>query len=239
MDKIKVLIVEDQLLIAEDLRVKLSKHNFEVTDIVDSGEDALKFLKSSVPDLILMDIQLAGDLDGITTAERILENKSIPIIYLSDHVDEETVNRAKRTNPAAYLSKPFNSGDLLRALEIAFYNASQQKNATKSKLADRILIRTDNQAAEVVRYVDILFLEAARAYCHIQTKEKKYLLSNSMKVVFEQFNNPDFLKVHRGYIVNINHVTAIEGNVLKIGEHSVQMSQEYRDELLSKISLVK
>jgi len=107
MEQIKVLIVEDKLLIAEDIAAKLRKHNLDVIGIHDRGEDALAGLDEGLPDLILMDINLAGELDGIETARRIQEKHVIPIIYLSDYTDSNTVNRAKQTLPANFLSKPF------------------------------------------------------------------------------------------------------------------------------------
>ena len=125
--KIKVLLVEDELLIAQDLKARLEDHEFEVMAICRSGEDALTEVRMKAPDLILMDIHLDGELDGIETATQIVERYDIPIIYLSDHTDQETVDRAKQTFPANYLSKPYKGNDLLRALELAFANAKHQK----------------------------------------------------------------------------------------------------------------
>ncbi|MDN5214969.1 response regulator [Fulvivirgaceae bacterium BMA12] len=240
MDRIKVLIVEDELLVAQDLKFTLEEHHFNVVDILDTGEAVLKRIGDDTPDLILMDIHLAGKLDGIETAKKILETVEIPIIYLSDHVDQTTFERAKSTFPANYLSKPFKPGDVLRSLELAFLNASTVKKPSISKLSDRVFIRTDNKKSEMIFYKDILYLEAARAYCNIVTKNKTYILSNNMRKVFEQFDNPDFIKIQRSYIVNINSITGIEGNIIKMGEgHSVQMSPRNREMILNKLNLVK
>lgn len=239
MEPIKVLIVEDQWLIAQDIKIKLEDHNFKVMSIVTSGEKALEVVASSPPDLILMDIQLAGELDGIATAEKIVQNYAIPIVYLSDFVDQETVNRAKKTNPANYLSKPFKKEDLLRALEIAYYNASQQKSKLPERLADRILIRTDNNTADMISYAEIVYIEAARSYSYVHTTGKKYTLSNSMKKVLEKLKNPDFVRVHRSYVVNLNHITGIEGNIIRMGGHKVEMSSSYKNSLLEKINFIK
>ncbi len=239
MEPIKVLIVEDQWLIAQDIKIKLEDHNFKALGIVTSGEEALEMVAATPPDLILMDIQLAGELDGIATAERIVQNHSIPIIYLSDFIDQETVNRAKKTNPANYLSKPFKKDDLLRALEIAYYNAFHQRTSLPDRLSERILIRTDNNTAEIISYADIVYIEAARSYSYIHTKERKYTLSNSMKKVLEKLENPDFVRVHRSYVVNLNHVSGIEGNTLKLDKYKVEMSIKYKNDLLEKIKFIK
>ncbi|TRX59134.1 response regulator transcription factor [Fulvivirga sp. M361] len=241
MEKIKVLIVENELLIAQDLKARLEEHQFEVTAIHTSGEDALTEIDINMPDLILMDIHLDGDLDGIETTEQITRRYDIPVIYLSDHVDKHTVDRAKHTFPANYLSKPYKSSDLLRALELAFINAKRQNSRNRpSKLSDRIFIRTDNQAVEMIRYSDILYLEAERAYCCVVTDKAKHVLSSNMRKVFDQFESPDFIKVHRSFIININRITGIEGNLIKLGDkYTVQMSSKYKDALIGKIHTVK
>jgi chemotaxis response regulator CheB len=97
MEKIKVLIVEDKLLIAEDVAARLEKHSMEVVAICSSGEEAIEKAKNKNPDLILMDIELAGAMDGISAAQSILQHQFIPVIYLSDYTDNKTLERAKKT----------------------------------------------------------------------------------------------------------------------------------------------
>lgn len=240
IDKIRVLIVEDELLVAQDLKFTLEEHRFDVIDVLDTGEAVLRKIDDDAPDLILMDIHLAGELDGIETARKIAEKTEIPIIYLSDYTDQTTFKRAKSTFPATYLSKPFKPGDVLRSLELAFLNVSKTKKPSASKLSDRVFIRIDNKESKMIFYKEILYLEADRAYCNIVTKNKKYTLSNNMRKVFDQFDNPDFIKIHRSYIVNIDNITGVEGNILKMGEgHSVQMSPKNREMVLNKLNLIK
>jgi len=239
MEKVKVLIVEDELLVAQDLKLTLENHDFEVLDILDSGEEVLHQIDELKPDLILMDIQLAGDMDGIETADKLLEKTATPIIYLSDHVDNQTIDRAKATYPASYLSKPFKAKDVLTALELAFFHVSS-KPKSGTKLSDRVFIRTDSKKSEMIFYKDILYLQADRAYCDIVTDDKVYPLSSNMRKVFDQFDNPNFLKVHRSYIINIGRITGIEGNMIKMGDkHTVQMSPANREMVLTKLNLIK
>ena len=242
MNKIKVLIVEDEVLIANDLRMTLEDHNFSVINVVRSGEDAIISATTTHPDLILMDIRLSGDIDGITATERIREQSEVPVIYLSDHVDEQTVGRAKHTYPANYLSKPFNENDLLRALEIAFFNTSKRSNNISSKncMKDRIFIRTQNQTSEMIFYSDILYLKAGGSYSTIVTTTKEYILSSNLKQVIEQFDHPDFIRVHRGYSANISHIKSIEGNIIMLeGGHRIQMSNKFKEAVLKNFKLIK
>lgn len=116
-----ILIVEDEMLVAADLRYHLTGIGYTVAEIVASGEEALKWVERAVPDLILMDIHLAGHIDGITTAELIRARFDIPVIYLTAFADEETLQRARLTQPFGYLLKPFNSPDIHTTIEMALY----------------------------------------------------------------------------------------------------------------------
>ncbi len=119
MKKIRVLIVEDEPIIAADLEDRLIAMGYEVADQCSSGEEALRLLQRENADLILMDIQLDGALDGIETAQKILEKNLLPIIYLTSNTDDATFARAKSTHPAAFLTKPFRGKDLQHAIELA------------------------------------------------------------------------------------------------------------------------
>lgn len=238
MEKIKVLIVEDSGLIAEDIASRLKKHNMDVVGIYAQGEDAIASLDEVVPDLIIMDIQLAGALDGISAAQVINENFSIPIIYLSDHVNKDLTERAKKTFPASYLQKPFNEGELVRVLEIAFTNWQERKERNANILRNHIFIK-DGQLYVKLAYSDIIFLQADRSYCHIVTETRKYLQSNNMSHVHSQIHHRDFVQVHRSYVINVNKITAIEGNMIRLGEHQVEMSKGMRDDLMGKLRFLK
>lgn len=238
MNKIKVLVVEDSGLIAEDIAFKLKKHNFEVMAIVDKGEDAIDFLKKNEPDLVLLDIKLAGALDGISTAYIINNSYDLPIIYLSDLADAETLHRAKLTRPSNYLTKPFNEADLVRAIDLAFSNFSTQPLPQATEKKDHIFITDDNTYVRI-SLKDIVFLHADRSYCNIVTEDKTYVQSISMNHVFEQIKNKDFIRIHRSSIINISKITAIEGNMVKLGKHTVEISKPYREELIARLTFLK
>lgn len=239
MNNIKVLVVEDSALIAEDIAFKLRKHHFEVVEIFDKGEDAIEFLRKNEADLVLLDIKLAGALDGISTGYMIQNNYSLPIIYLSDLADAETVNRAKQTRPANYLTKPFNEADLVRAIDLALSNfLSQSQAAVTGKKTDHVFVKSDNGFVRIA-LSDILFLHADRSYCNIVTENKTYVQSVSMNHVFDQINNENFIRIHRSYVVNVLKITAIDGNMVRVGRHSIEMSRGLREELMSRLTFLK
>lgn len=121
MNPIKILVVEDEIIVAEDIRFRLKKLGYIVTATVASGEEAIEKVTENQPDLVLMDIVLKGDMDGVTAAEKIQNKVDIPTIYLTAYADDKTLQRAKLTNPFGYIIKPFQQNDLRVAIEIALH----------------------------------------------------------------------------------------------------------------------
>jgi diguanylate cyclase (GGDEF)-like protein/PAS domain S-box-containing protein len=132
MDKIRILIVEDEGLIARDIEDMVRQAGFEIAAVVGTGEEAVEKAKTAFPDLILMDIILGGEMDGVEAAERIREQCSIPVIYLTAHTDETTLQRAKLTEPVGYTLKPVEQKELMTVIEMAHY-----KHQMEIKLKER------------------------------------------------------------------------------------------------------
>ena len=238
MTAINVLIVEDKVLIAEDIAAKLRTHGLDVAGIHDSGEAALEAVKAARPDLVLMDVELAGAMDGISTALVLTQEYDIPVIYLSDFADQKTLERAKKTQPAAYITKPFNEADLVRAIDIAFTNANTQA-AKRPLKKDYVFLRENNQVFSRLRLDDILYLQAERAYCCIVTETKEHTFSTSMNHIWEQLGQEDFVRAHRSYVVNLNRITSLDGNVIYFGKKQVQMSDGFREEVLGRLKIIR
>lgn len=247
MTPVSVLIVEDKAVIAASLAETLTAAGYEVTQQVTNGEAALEAVKKNRPDVILMDIHLAGKMDGIETVERLNAQLSIPVIYLTDLHDEATIERAKHTLPAAFLLKPFKGQDLLIAIEIAFHNASNHKKALPQRgekteetffpLTDRVFLK-DKDILHRIDLDDILWIEAGGSYCKVQTTGKAYTLARSMKAFSEKFTHPLLVRVHRGFIVNIDKITAIKGTMLMIGAQEIPTSETYREELHKRFPMI-
>ena len=132
-DEKQILVVEDEILIAEGLQRKLKAMGYAVPVIVSSGEEAIKKTKENNPDLVLMDINLYGKMDGIEAASKIHSFSDIPVIYLTAYADNKTLERAKITEPYAYLIKPFKDRELQINLEIAFYKNKMEKMLKESE----------------------------------------------------------------------------------------------------------
>jgi len=131
MTPAKILIVEDNLIVARDIQQQLERIGHTVVGVTDRGEDAVLLAASATPDLVLMDIQLDGELDGIDAAQKIRDAMQIPVIYLTAYADEGTLARARVTEPFGYILKPFEDSQLRTAIEMALY-----KHATERKLRE-------------------------------------------------------------------------------------------------------
>lgn len=149
----RILVVEDERIIAEDIKRTLLQFDYHVIDIIPHGERVLKLYEELNPDLILMDIMLAGNINGIETASRIKEKHNIPIIYLTAYANESILNNAKFTEPFGYLIKPFEEHELHATIEMAFYRHKIENSLRESEkkyrllfnsIADPIFILTEN-----------------------------------------------------------------------------------------------
>ncbi|MFZ2055194.1 MAG: diguanylate cyclase [Candidatus Aminicenantales bacterium] len=132
METIRILIVEDEGLIARDIENMVRNAGYEICGVVGTGKEAIEKAEGTLPDLILMDIILRGEMDGVEAAERIRERFNIPVIYLTAHTDENTLQRAKLTEPLGYTLKPVEQKELLTVIEMALY-----KHQMESKLVER------------------------------------------------------------------------------------------------------
>lgn len=128
----QILVVEDEIITALDIQRRLKKLGYDVPVVVVSGEEAITKAKENNPDLILMDINLYGKMDGIEAASRIHSFADIPIIYLTAYTDEKTLERAKISEPYAYIVKPFKDRELQISLEIAFYKNRMERKLKES-----------------------------------------------------------------------------------------------------------
>ncbi len=123
----KIMIVEDEWTVAEEIKMALQSFEYTVTSMPSSGEVAIQNAEKDKPDLVLMDIVLEGEMDGIEAADEIRSRFNIPIIYLTAYADEKILERAKITKPSGYIVKPFINEDLKIAIEIALYRHKDEK----------------------------------------------------------------------------------------------------------------
>ena len=128
MEDTKILVVEDESIIALNIKKKLKGFGYTVPAIAATGEEAIKMAEITFPDLILMDVRLKGDMNGVEAAEEIRKSFDIPVIYLTAYSDDEVLEEAKKTEPYGYIVKPFKANDLHSNIEIALYKHKMEKD---------------------------------------------------------------------------------------------------------------
>lgn len=147
----KILVVEDEAVVAMEIQSRLEKLGHDVVGVVASGETAIKKAEDAQPDLVLMDIVIQGDMDGIETAEKIRTRFNIPVVYLTAYSDEKTLQRAKVTGAYGYLLKPFEERDLHTTIEVAFYKHVMEQKLIRSEEHYRSLVEGTHDMIQSVR----------------------------------------------------------------------------------------
>lgn len=237
----KILIVEDEMIIGANISLQLSKLGYEVNGIVTRGEEALMHIKQNKPDIVLMDIQLKGGMDGIETAQKMQTEYDIPIIYLTANTDDDYFNRAKATNPHAFISKPFKKLDLQHAIELTTDRMMNRQNGNSETpcsspfvLKDSIFVRRNDTMIKIL-IKNIYYFEADRNYCKIYSKNRECLLVMTLKEISNKLPKEHFLRIHRSFIVNLSHVDEVAGSHVVISRKAIPMSKSLRGELLDRL----
>ncbi|WP_296623202.1 LytTR family transcriptional regulator DNA-binding domain-containing protein [Marivirga sp.] len=245
-EKFKILIVEDEMLIGANISLQLNELGYEVTGIIPRGEEALKHIEDNPPDILLLDINLKGDLDGIETALAMQKTHNIPVIYLTANTDDAHFNRAKATKPFGFLSKPFKKLDLQRTIELTInqmdkkirtHTDLESQNSNSFILSDCIFVRHLNSMVKV-DIKDILYIEAERNYCRIFSSSKEYLVVMSLKEMDEKLPSKHFLRTHRSYIINLSQIKEIAATHVVIGNKALPVTKAQREELLKRIQAI-
>lgn len=155
--KVRVLIVEDEPLIAENIAMYLNNHDYEVAGIAYDYEEAILKLEQEKPDIVLLDINLEGERDGIDVGKFIHEKMGIPFVFLSSYSDKSTLERAKHIQPSGYLVKPFHEKSLMATLEISLSNFASDGNIQNAALHfDKINSKLSNPLSQ--REMEVLNL---------------------------------------------------------------------------------
>ncbi len=250
MSKPKILIVEDESIVAKDIQNSLKKMGYIVPVVVSSGEKALNEIEESRPDLILMDIMLKGDMTGIDVANIIKERFNIPVVFLTAYADDNTLNKAKVTEPYGYIIKPFKEKELQTTIEMAIYKHERDSMVKKERdlyhsiienkeSKDSIFVRADYRLNKV-NFADIFFVEALKDYVVINTSDNIYTTHTTMKEMMRILPPKDFVRVHRSFIVRMDKIFSIKYPDLVIeGKMKVvPIGGLYRKELYGRLNLI-
>ena len=198
----RILVVEDEVIIARDLQATLRGLGYDVPEIVASGVDAMKAVDAHPPDLVLMDVHLQGDIDGIEAAAHIQRAHGTPVIYLTSFSDEGTIARAKPTGAYGYLLKPFRDRDLRTAIEVALEKRSLELTLYRSEQVYRAIVQNMPSGAVFLVDRDLRFAAAdGPAVAHFMRRTKvDDLVGRSVLEVVSDANSEHVLDLFRGVL---------------------------------------
>lgn len=215
MTKAQILVVEDEGIVAEEIRGKLAALQYGVPAIAVSGEEAVEKAEEMHPDLVLMDIKLKGDMDGVEAAERIRDRLGIPVVYLTAFANDATLQRAKKTGPFGYIIKPFEDRDLHTTIEVALHKHEMERrlreseqwlDATLKSIGDAV-IATDAKGRVV-----LLNHVAETLVGHMQEDA----LGKDLKGVFQVIDS----KTHK-VVQDLAAMVIGDGNSIELSHHAV------------------
>ena len=246
---IKILIVEDNVIIADDMQSMLEEIGYEIVDNVIVYEQAVEVLKNNEVDLVLIDIILASDKTGIDLGQHIRENYNIPFIFVTSNSDRATVENAKTVKPNGYLVKPFEQQDLYTSIEIALSNFDYSSDASGSPVAapsgesvmgnsvlkDSIFVKKQHLYYRI-QFDDICFIKADNVYLEVNTADKKFLVRSPLKDYLEKLPKNKFYRAHKSYIVNVDHIDAINSKDIMINNTLIPISKDFKEFIISAMN---
>lgn len=257
MNKALVLIVEDENIIARDIQNCLRKLGYSVAGICSTGEKAIDSVRELKPDLVLMDIKLKGELSGIDTAQHIKKMHDLPVIFLTAFADEETLEKAKITEPYGYIIKPFKEVELMTNIELALYKHGKIAEIKKERdflfslveekgSKDLLFVKSNSRLVKL-HTKDIFFVEALKDYVILYTPGARYTIHSTMKDIQNKLPSADYVRAHRSYIVRMDRIAAIEQSHIVLDKDQfpadrppklIPIGGSYKEELLNRVNLV-
>jgi DNA-binding LytR/AlgR family response regulator len=242
MQKLKIGIVEDELLIARSIKEVLEQLDYDFTETAISYTEALQMIAQENPDVLLLDITLSGKKDGIDVAEYVNQKHQMPFIFLTANSDLATINRAKAVKPHAYLVKPFVKEELFAAIEIAFSNYSGNRNGhthlqQSTKINDSLFIK-DNHTFIKLHFTEIAYIESDENYVKVHTTNGKHIMIRSTFSDFLKQLPPEmFFKTSRSFAVQLALIEKVEPSEVLIGAAKIPLSKAQREPLYQTLGL--
>lgn len=242
MEKVKILVVEDEVITAHAIISMVEKMGYECVGTAIRAKKALEMAKALKPDLALLDITLKGEETGIWLAGELKKELNIPYIFLTSLGDKKTIEEATATMPYGYLLKPLEAQNLYAAIETALARFSHE-NSTKSApngnqenktlaIKDALFIKDEYQYVKIV-LSDIDYIKSDGNYVEIFSQGSKRVLKETLKNMEAKLPQGDFFQAHRSYLVNVHKIESITGNSVKVGGTELPIVKQKRDELLN------
>lgn len=246
---VSILIIEDEAILAMDLCIRLEAEGYNIVGTASTGRQALALYQQENADIVICDINLRGDWNGIETSRQLTAHRLVPVIYLSALTDRATLEEAKSTVPAAYLTKPVTTDSLRIAIEIALSNFAFLP-VGKPKSLEPTIPANLTREGEIILQVghnifikqnyhfirmhqdEVLYIEAEDKYTTVVTPIRKFVLRLSLAVLLQRLSNLSLVRVHRSFAVNLLRVEAFSDYEVQISEHTIPLGRVYKEEFM-------
>lgn len=231
--KLRLIIVEDDPLIAFDIKGIVEDGGYEVVKVFHSASDAVQIAEESF-DLALLDININGERDGINLGVYLKETYGKPCFFISSYYDDETVNKAKKAEPMAYVLKPYEERDILINLELARHRINQ--HAAPAEKA-HLFVKSGGSLTKIVPS-EVLVAQAYDMYTHLFVDGKRITASQTLKEIEKLFASHNFVRVHRSFMVNMDAVEGICDDEILIGGQHVPVGRTYKKDFFDRIRMI-
>ncbi|MFZ6025183.1 MAG: LytR/AlgR family response regulator transcription factor [Bacteroidota bacterium] len=223
MKNIKILIVEDEVLIAEHIKDYLTGFGFSQLFMAHTRKTAIQTIEHIQPDLVLLDLHLEKSKDGIDIARYIDENQNIPYIFITANADILIVQEAIKTKAAGYITKPIKKTDFFASIQLALKPVIQSDSAY-------LMIKENNEIIKI-KLDEILYIESNSNYIFVFTKTKKVVTRQSLEWAELQLPKNQFIRIHRSYIVNIQAVEKLSSKFVYINQVELPVSRTHSSKI--------
>jgi DNA-binding LytR/AlgR family response regulator len=219
MNSLKVLIVEDEILIAEHIKDHLLQFGVQEISMAHNKNTAIALLASEKPNLVLLDMHLQQPLDGLDLAKLIDTELKLTYIFITANSDMLVIKEAVQTNAAAYITKPIKQSDLFAAIQLSLKSVSSS--------TEKHLLIKDGYSVQKIIIDDIQYVESNGNYLNIVTKQQKHLCRQSMDWLQAQLPEAQFMRIHRSYFVNLNLVQKANTKFVYLNNLELPISRTY------------
>jgi DNA-binding LytR/AlgR family response regulator len=238
--KYKIFIVEDMAISRMALESILEENNYEIVGSAAKAENAYMQLQNLDIDLLLIDINLAGEKDGVWLTNKMRETSNVPIIFLTAYSDTKTLDNVKNTKSNGYLMKPYNIPTLLTTIAIVLQNHKgrykEVLNIPEFISDNHIFIKEGSQLKRV-KTKDIFYIMSDANYLHINTAQKNYLVRNKLLDFYTELPDKEFIQVHRRFLINKHHVDSFDTKSVVVNNKTISISKSFRNAFLNEIYL--
>ncbi len=237
----RILVVEDEFIIAEDISETLRSLGYEVVGNATNYYEAVKFLDEKTSDAVLVDINLGGKKDGIDVGTAIKETYKLPFIFITSHADKTTVDRAKQLKPNGYLVKPFDKNDLYTSIEIALSNFTANSvtapPAGPAEDPEQVVFIKDGTTFIKLKHDDIWYVKSDGNYISIHTPQKKYLIRKTLKDFGSTLPGDTFFQVYKSYLINLRHIESVHSDHVIVKQQEIPIGREFKEAFLKKVNI--